>query len=329
MSVDTLVSSLADLGEFSIAVRDKALVTLDIEGVELSRMGTIELISIGIELDNNLVRTFIFDASSTSSGSSIYAAQIAVLKEVLESPDVVKIIHDCRQDSDALSAHLNIQLVNVFDTVVWNAVFNKSEELMNLNNTLEAFGCAINENRDPTKNIYKDNPNFWATRPVTAHMIAYAAGDVSVLFELYRKMTQRAAEDPELRVLAETKSQAALGAFRDCTFHEVVEVPLDDIKRVCGQKGKNIRKIEEETGGWLTNRRDVGFLIFAKSESQLAEVRHQVIKCTTAYRDAERERKRIAEEARLLAMQQNSKHKSQQKKGKTDNKDTTRRKGRK
>lgn len=329
MSVDTLVSSLADLGEFSIAVRDKALVTLDIEGVELSRMGTIELISIGIELDNNLVRTFIFDASSTSSGSSIYAAQIAVLKEVLESPDVVKIIHDCRQDSDALSAHLNIQLVNVFDTVVWNAVFNKSEELMNLNNTLEAFGCAINENRDPTKNIYKDNPNFWATRPVTAHMIAYAAGDVSVLFELYRKMTQRAAEDPELRVLAETKSQAALGAFRDCTFHEVVEVPLDDIKRVCGQKGKNIRKIEEETGGWLTNRRDVGFLIFAKSESQLAEVRHQVLKCTTAYRDAERERKRIAEEARLLAMQQNSKHKSQQKKGKTDNKDTTRRKGRK
>ena len=329
MSVDTLVSSLADLDDFSVALRDKAVVTLDIEGVELSRLGTIELISIGIELEGNLVRTFIFDASSASSGSSIYMAQIAALKQILESPDVVKIIHDCKQDSDALLAHLCIQLVNVFDTVVWNAVLNKSEELMNLNNTLVAFECAINENRDASKNIYKDNPNFWATRPVTAHMIAYAAGDVSVLFELHRKMIQRAAEDPELQILAETKSQAALGAFRDCKFHEVVEVPQDDIKRVCGQRGRNIRKIEEETGGWLTNRRDVGFLIFAKSAEQLAEVRHCVIKCTTAYREAEKERKRIADEARLLAVQQNNKHKSQQNKGKTDNKDSTRRKSRK
>ena len=326
MSVDTLVSSIADLGEFSAALRNKAVVTLDIEGVELSRLGTIELISIGIELEGNLVRTFIFDASTASSGSSIYMAQIAALKQILESPDVVKIIHDCKQDSDALFAHLGIQLVNVFDTVVWNAVLNKSEELMNLNNTLVAFECAINENRDASKNIYKDNPNFWATRPVTAHMIAYAAGDVSVLFDLHRKMIQRAAEDPELQILAETKSQAALGAFRDCKFHEVVEVPQDDIKRVCGQRGRNIRKIEEETGGWLTNRRDVGFLIFAKSAEQLAEVRHCVIKCTTAYREAEKERKRIVEEARLLAVQQNSKHKSQQNKGKTDNKDSTRRK---
>jgi len=199
MALVSLISSLEELEQFSSAVCDKSIVTLDIEGVELSRVGTIELISIGVEHEGT-IQSFIMDASEAVRFSELHAAQVLVLKKLLENPDVVKIIHDCRQDSDALSAHLGIQLTNVFDTVVWNAAISKDSVFMNLNKTLEAFGCTTNENRDSTTNIYKDNPNFWATRPVTSHMLAYAGGDVSVLFDLHRAMKERVAGDVELQL---------------------------------------------------------------------------------------------------------------------------------
>ena len=40
------------------------------------------------------------------------------LKSLLQNPSVVKVVHDCRQDSAALFYQMQIKLENVFDTQV-------------------------------------------------------------------------------------------------------------------------------------------------------------------------------------------------------------------
>ena len=42
------------------------------------------------------------------------------LKIILEDQNILKIIHDCRMDSDALYHHFDIKLANVHDTSAWH-----------------------------------------------------------------------------------------------------------------------------------------------------------------------------------------------------------------
>ena len=57
--------------------------------------------------------SYIFDI--TKLGNTAFTMG---LKALLEDGDVVKVLHDCRQDSAALNARHNVVLTNVFDTQV-------------------------------------------------------------------------------------------------------------------------------------------------------------------------------------------------------------------
>ncbi|KAK2551132.1 piRNA biogenesis protein EXD1 [Acropora cervicornis] len=50
------------------------------------------------------------------------------LQNILESGDILKVIHDCRQVSDALFHQYRVRLVNVFDTQVADVVIYKNEK---------------------------------------------------------------------------------------------------------------------------------------------------------------------------------------------------------
>lgn len=91
------------------AQNDQCIVSIDCEGINLGIGGQITLIQIGTTRGE----AFIFDIMScpnliTDGG----------LKTLLESEMVIKIIHDCRNDSVNLYSEFNIILRNVFDTQV-------------------------------------------------------------------------------------------------------------------------------------------------------------------------------------------------------------------
>ena len=95
------------------------------------------------------------------------------LRTLLEHPNVMKVIHDCRKDADALQHHLNIKLVNVHDTSCWHTAIT-SEVQQGLNAVLHYNGLPINNLRD--NSIYERVPPFWLDRPMTSQMMAYASG---------------------------------------------------------------------------------------------------------------------------------------------------------
>jgi len=99
----SLVNSLCSTGDKDSNNR----VAFDCEGVNLSRLGSVEIVSI------------------CSSASEVYLIDFGnekcpkiakAVKELFECSTVTKIIHDCRMDCDALFHKHGIKVINVHDT---------------------------------------------------------------------------------------------------------------------------------------------------------------------------------------------------------------------
>ena len=97
---------------------------------------------------------------------------------------MTQIIHDCRMDSDALFHFHDIKLNNVHDTSCFRAEITGRED-ENLNKVLMHNGIEQNHTRGTY--VYKVNPAFCASRPLTQKIIDWASADVDRLFELATK----------------------------------------------------------------------------------------------------------------------------------------------
>jgi exonuclease 3'-5' domain-containing protein 1 len=165
---------------------------------------------------------------------------VAWLRGPLEDPAVVKVIHDCRMDSDALFHLLGIKLANVHDTSCWvSATFSLSKRL-NLNDTLEKYGLQVNTARDG--DVYTTNKAFWVARPLTVQMIEWASGDVRDMLELQRRQIERATST--VKGKAEAASFESLAAVRTAKF-AIVETR--HIGRFIGKGGKALHDLELRT----------------------------------------------------------------------------------
>lgn len=187
-------------------------IVLDIEGVDLSRCGSICIVQVA-----TTKACFLLDLLGKTRDDPL----VNWLRGILEDASITKIIHDCRMDSDALSHLLGIRLTNVHDTASWHAVVTGNED-QNLNTVLEHNGIKPNTIRDG--NVYITNPAFWATRPLTSKMIEWAVGDVMSLFEVKDKQTAKATASQAQKAAA--LSDARLSVARDASLANVKVITL-------------------------------------------------------------------------------------------------------
>ena len=240
------------------AFQDVKLIALDIEGVDLGRLGKISL----VQLAPSPEQCFLLDLLAKDD------PLVQWTRTLLEDRSVTKIIHDCRMDSDALKHLLNIELTNVHDTSCWHMQI-KNEEDASLNTVLSANGIKQNVIRD--SRVYATNHAFWATRPLTARMIEWAAGDVTSMFSLYEK--QKAAI-PNLTLELEAKH---LSTAR-CSLTPTAGTHIVVVKRVgafIGHGGSTIRALQKKTNTLIYPRGERScntFLVYYFNEASLAEV---------------------------------------------------------
>ena len=89
--------------ELEAAFEGVDAIALDVEGVDLSRLGLISLVQLATKN-----ACFVLDVLNAKPSDPL----IRWLRALLES-EVVKVVHDCRMDSDALWHKLEIKLKNV------------------------------------------------------------------------------------------------------------------------------------------------------------------------------------------------------------------------
>ena len=174
-------SADTDNGGHFISAVDKILlsgdentwrVAFDCEGIRLSRVGTVDLVSICL----STMEVFLVDF-----GGDACPQILKKVKELFESENVTKIIHDCRMDCDALFHIHGIKVNNVHDTSCFHYMImgNDATSL----NDVPRFN-SIEQNSIRSNGVYNLNPRFWSTRPLTKEMVKWASSDVGRLFHL-------------------------------------------------------------------------------------------------------------------------------------------------
>jgi len=111
-AIPVIISSEAEAEAICQRALTMKAIGIDCEGSNLSRKGRIYLVQICLGRE-----VYLFDLECLEIASKIASH----LQKVLENPSVVKVMHDCRMDSDALYHQFNIKLQNVFDTQVNNS----------------------------------------------------------------------------------------------------------------------------------------------------------------------------------------------------------------
>jgi exonuclease 3'-5' domain-containing protein 1 len=93
MEVRIVTNSSDDICEAIACLSEATVLALDCEGVDLGRSGEVCIIQLSTE---NLC--FIFDVHELTASCELVVA----LTTILEDENIIKIIHDCKMDSDAL-----------------------------------------------------------------------------------------------------------------------------------------------------------------------------------------------------------------------------------
>ncbi|XP_052675244.1 uncharacterized protein LOC128156943 isoform X2 [Crassostrea angulata] len=120
------------------------------------------------------------------------------LKIVLESNEILKVIHACSYDSAALYHQFGVTLQNVFDTQVADTVLEEHNGRL-LVSSLDLLGLCqkyssskkVSDYKEQLKIQYsKTDGEFWAKRPLTDEMKSVAEGDVKALIPVFEKQKQ-------------------------------------------------------------------------------------------------------------------------------------------
>jgi ribonuclease D len=257
------VSDHAIYQEFINKTTGKNIIAFDLEGVRLSRVGRCTIMTVGI-LDNYLITSYVIDL--LLDDKDLINTAMTYIKNLLEDDNIIKIIHDCRSDSDVLYRHHNIKITNVFDTSVAQMIYSKKTVRDNLNNTLLYNNCKQNKYRpELARDFYKNNPEYWGSRPMTGQMIDHAGSDVLNLHELYDKYRENI--DKNLFNKIKDESTKAVKEYLEMPEHKIIYVHDSKMGRVIGRNGCNLALIQKNTGAIIACNTSNGFLVLAPNNN--------------------------------------------------------------
>ncbi|KAG8034029.1 hypothetical protein G9C98_008510 [Cotesia typhae] len=176
---------------------EKIAVSLDCEGINVGSKGQLTLIQIGT-MEGNV---FIFDLFTSPT-------LIDALRKLLEDPSVIKVIHDCRNDSVNFYNQFGITLKNVFDTQAAHAVIQFQEtgkpvdkvKNVNFNTLCDLYEAPCNLLKNQLKYFYRKDQKYWLRRPMSRDMLIYATSDVLGLVpQAFTAMSKRI--NPDMQTL--------------------------------------------------------------------------------------------------------------------------------
>jgi len=199
--------------------------------------------------------------------------RVQALKKLFECKDAEKVIHDSRMDCDALYNLHGISVVNVHDTSCFHACVTGVEDA-SLNDVLSHNGIQENASRD--KSVYRSNPAFWATRPLTNAMIDWSSSDVNKLLAVATRQTEqlkiRGSYDAALNesgLYTMKVSSMKLESGLVCKVH---------IGGFIGTRGRNLRSLQRRTGTLIYQEHTPGvhantWMVYYTTSESLAAVK--------------------------------------------------------
>ncbi|CAG7984198.1 unnamed protein product [Penicillium salamii] len=201
---------------------------VDLEGINLSRYGTISILQIFVLPKQS---TFLIDIHKLRHNAFSYSAPNGItLRHVLESPSIPKVFFDVRNDSDALFSHYQIKLSGVHDLQLMELATRSFSRrcVSGLSKCLEKDLPMTASERAKWKYVKDKGRRLFApecggsyevfnTRPLPDEIRQYCAGDVQLLPELWRNYNSKITPRWAARVESEVKNRVWLS--QSATFN--------------------------------------------------------------------------------------------------------------
>jgi exonuclease 3'-5' domain-containing protein 1 len=190
-------------------INQHRVVAVDLEGVRLSRDGEICLLSVGLP-----DQIYLFDLVMLRRDKRI---SLQALFAFLEDRLVLKVMFDCRGDSDALQAQLKIHLVSVLDLQILDIAARRTcdknlasaEFRASLNTVLKTrlvtemkeYWYTMSGEAKGAGSAYSKNPELWRIRPLRQDFLVYSTIGVRFLTSVSMQCYEALAEKWQRKVV--------------------------------------------------------------------------------------------------------------------------------
>ncbi|KAF2078104.1 hypothetical protein CYY_000575 [Polysphondylium violaceum] len=198
------------------AIKQEKIIGLDCEAIEMGKNGQLSLIQISTE---SSARVYLFDIIALGASAFKYG-----LKDILESKNILKIVHDCRRDSEILFHQHQVQLGHIYDVQIAHALVQKKEQgnipirrygFHELTHTYARNFSEVAVNiKFQAKELFVNENTIWGQRPLPKLMIDYASLDAAILIPIYRSIKPKLQSNFDRRFLR-THFQEQLSYFKD------------------------------------------------------------------------------------------------------------------
>jgi len=153
------------------------------------------------------------------------------LRDLLQDPCIMKITHDCRNDSIALFKEYNVRLEKVYDLQIAFSAYCTQDHgpipiPVSLSTMLSKFGDGeFVQLKELVKDEMTRDPEYWLRRPLNDQMIKYAQQDVSHLFIIYRNLKSQLTPTSRTQIFYRSSLYARMWARRPAA-HTCTSQPL-------------------------------------------------------------------------------------------------------
>jgi len=128
------------------------------------------------------------------------------LRALFENQDIIKVVHDFRQDADALWHQHKVRARSLFDTQLCDVLIRRlsgmatryvmgSAKLLTKHNieaqTIPGYGVLTQEQKQCIHERFSQDRHLWERRPLPEDMIIYAKADVLPMPNLYAILLQQ------------------------------------------------------------------------------------------------------------------------------------------
>lgn len=219
--VDSESSLISLLDKLSNLSANHSRLFIDLEGINLSRHGTISIMQLFSPPLHSVYLIDIFTLRDQAFNTSGTNGQ--TMKQILEAPNIPKIFFDVRKDSDALFAHYGIRLDGVQDLQLMELA-TRTFNRRHLNGLAKCIqrdaGLPAQESANweavklNGKGLFDPQRGgryeVFNARPLSEEMRAYCVQDVLHMPTLYNVYSARLTHDWATKVNTETEARINL-----------------------------------------------------------------------------------------------------------------------
>ena len=198
-----------------------------------------------------------------NDGDEIYLIDTTLLNNLesecsfLFSDSVIKIVHSCKEDIEAIFSWTGSLLVNIFDTQIAEALLGGEYSL--------GYQALVEKKLDIKVDKGETRSN-WLRRPLTDSQLKYAASDVEFLIDLYLDQSDLLFKENKYTWLEEEVSDILSKTF---------EIKSEEIKNLSLKKQEEISLLRKfnEIVDYVADRENINSTLFFSKKNQKDFVR--------------------------------------------------------